>query len=318
MSLFLIATRLVGTINRNRVRALIGVAIGIVLVGAGAFALTEHIGYGTGLYWAITTATTVGYGDVTAKDTAGRIVASAVMLTAIPTVGAVLALGAGAATFSRIRRMLGMDNHLPTKPYTLVFGSHPVTPRVLDELVQSGDPTVLVARDKPPGLDDGIHFLAGDPTDEAIIRRCDLSRANRALIACAHDSDTLVVAVAIHNLAPKLEVFALTQSPTVARALHELGVQETLASDELVGHTVAKSLETPQAGHLLLSMVDSTRYRLRETPVEPDLVSQPLSRARATADRLVLGIARAQRVDLGVGDDPVLQAEDHLVILEPL
>ena len=93
---------------------------------------------------------------------------------------------------------------------------------------------------------------------------------------------------------------------------------ETLAADELVGHTVAKSLETPKAGGLLLSLVDSTRYRLKELQVEPELVSQPLSHARATADRLVLGIAREQRVDLGVGDDPVLSADDHLVIVEPL
>jgi voltage-gated potassium channel len=318
MSLFLIAARVVGTLNRNRIHALLGIALAIILIGAGAFALTQHVSYGLGLYWAITTATTVGYGDVTPHNSAGRIIAAAVMLTTIPTVGAVFALVTGAAALTRIRRMLGMDNHLPRSPYTIVFGSHPVVPRVLDELVKTGDPTVLVAPDKPPGLDEEIHFLAGDPTDEAILRRSDLSRANRALIACVHDSDTLVIAVAIHSLAPDLEVFALTQSPAVARALHELGVSETLASDELVGHTVAKSLETPQAGGLLLSLVDSTRYRLKETPVDAALVSMPLSRVRATGGKLVLDITRDQHVDLGVGDDPVLQAEDHIVVLEAL
>ncbi|HWD65567.1 MAG TPA: ion channel [Solirubrobacteraceae bacterium] len=249
--------------------------MGILLAGAAGFSLTDHVSYGTGLYWALTTATTVGYGNVTPANTASRIVAAVVMLTTIPIVGAVFALGSGAAAVSRIRRMLGMDNHLPRRPYTIVFGTHPVVARVLDELVGTDDQAVLVAPDKPAALDPKVHFLAGDPTDEAIIRRCDLSRANRALIACTADADTLVIAVAIHTLARDLEVFALTHSSSVARALHELGVTRTLSSDELVGHTLAKSLETPQAGDLLLSLVDSTRYCLRQTPVEADLVSQP-------------------------------------------
>jgi hypothetical protein len=53
------------------------------------------------------------------------------------------------------------------------------------------------------------------------------------LIACQDDSGTLIIAVALH--------------------------------------TLAKSLETPQAGDLLLSLVDSTEYRLKQTPVEPGL-----------------------------------------------
>jgi voltage-gated potassium channel len=199
-----------------------------------------------------------------------------------------------------------------------VFGSHPVVSRVLDELVRTGDQAVLIAPQRPSALDQRVHFMTGDPTHESVIRKCDPSRANRALIACTEDSDTLVIAVAIHTMARDLEVFALTHSQSVARALHELGVNQTLSSDELVGHTLAKSLETPQAGGLLLSLVDSTRYQLKQLPVEPELVSQPLSRARATSERLVLGIAREEHVDLGVGDDPTLDAGDHLVVLEPL
>ncbi len=318
MSLFLVASRLVGKLNRYRVHALVGLALIIILIGAGLFSLTQHVSYGTGVYWAITTATTVGYGDVTPHNTVGRIIASGVMLTTIPIVGAVFALLAGASALARIRRMLGMNNRLPTTAYTIVLGTHPVVPRVLDELVRTGAAAVLVAPEKPPGTDERIHFLAGDPTDESIIRRTDLSRAQRALIACTKESDTLVIAVAIHSMQPQLEVFALTQSPAVARALHELGIRHTLAGDELLAHTLAKSLEAPQAGDLLLSLVDSSRYRLSDRAVDPSLVSQPLSRARALAGTLVLGIAREDRVDLGVGDDPLLAADDRLVVLEQL
>jgi len=317
MSLFIVAARVVRRAGRYREAVLIALAAAIVFIGAALFSLSEHISYGTALYWAVTTATTVGYGDVTPHNTAGRVIAAGVMLTTIPIVGAVFALLAGASVLARVRRLFGMDTNLPKQPYILVYGSHPVVPRVLEELARSRDPVVLVAPSKPPGTGDDVRFLAGDPSDEEQVRRSQPGRACRALIACTKDADTLVVAVAIHSLAPKLEVYALTQSPRVAAALHELGATYTLASDELVGHTLAKSLETPQAGDLLLQLVDTSNYRLFESPIDDTLVSQPLSKARAAAGTLVLGISRGARVDLGIGDDPVLAAGDRLIVLEP-
>lgn len=318
MSLFLVAARAVKRFNRYRVGALLALAAAIVFIGAALFAIFEDVSYGTGLYWSITTATTVGYGDVTPHNTAGRIIAIGVMLTTIPIVGAVFALVAGASVMAHMRRLLGMDASLPKQPYILVFGTHPVLPGVLAELGRGEDPIVLVAPEKPAGVGDDVKFLAGDPSSDEMVRRSNPAAACRALIACTEDSDTLVVAVAIHSLAPELEVYALTQSPRVAAALHQLGVTHTLASDELVGHTLAKSLETPQAGSLLLQMVDSSSYRLHEAPVDDALVSQPLSKARMETGRLVLGIVCPDGVKLGIDEDPILAAGDRLIVLEGL
>src|ERR1700683_2140529 len=267
MPLFIITYRWFNKLGRYRVPALIGFATTIILVGAALFSLADSISYGLALYWAVTTATTVGYGDVTPHNTGSRIIASAVMLTTIPTVAAIFALTAGAAVLDRVRRLFGLD--------TSVFGPHDIIPRVLEELARSGDPVVLVAATKPAGLSDDVHFLAGDPTDEALILKCELHRANRVLIACDQEADTLVIAGAIPNIAPQLEVFALTQSQGGARALRELGVPLTLSTTELVGHTIAKSLETPSAGSLLVQLVNNASFRLAEVPVGQALLTQP-------------------------------------------
>lgn len=209
-----------------------------------------------------------------------------------------------------------MQTSLPKGPYILVYGSHPILPRALEELAGGGDPIVLVAPTRPPGVRDDVHLMAGDPASEHMVRQSNPAGASRALIACTSDADTLVVAVAIHGLAPQLEVYALTQSPHVANALHELGVSYTLASEELLGHALAKSLETPQAGDLLLQLVGSSSLRLHESPIDDSLIAQPLSKARAAVGTLVLGISRGTHVDLGVGEDPLLAAGDRLIVLE--
>lgn len=315
MPIFHAVAKLMHRVPHQRIALLIGIAAAIIVVGAALFSVTQHDSYWLSLYWAITTATTVGYGDVTPANTVGRVIASAVMLTTIPIVGAVFGLVAGASAVSHIRRIFGMDTRLPTDPYTVIYGMHPVVGHVLAELCDRDDPVVLVAPERPPQIPDAVVFLAGDMTDDAVISRSRPAQANRALIACVDEADTMVVAVTLHGIAPQLKTYALTSSPRVAKALTELGVNHTLAATELVGHTVAKSLETPEAGDLLLQLVEAGGLRLEELVVDAGMDRKTLSSARSAAGTLVLGIARDGKVDLGVGDDPTLAVGDRLIVL---
>jgi voltage-gated potassium channel len=91
-------------------------------------------------------------------------------------------------------------------------------------------------------------------------------------------------------------IAALTQSPKVAQALRELGVPRTLAGDDLVGHTLAKSLEKPHAAELVLRLVDSDTYRIQEVPVDAATVSRRLSEIRGLPQALVLGLVHGDEV----------------------
>jgi voltage-gated potassium channel len=68
---------------------------GLIVVASGfLMRVLDHREYPNifiGMWWAIQTVTTVGYGDVTPKAVAGRIVAAAVMLEAIALVAIVTA-----------------------------------------------------------------------------------------------------------------------------------------------------------------------------------------------------------------------------------
>jgi hypothetical protein len=75
---------------------LIGLAVADMAVSGIAYATVEHLPVTTGWYWALETATTVGYGDVTPQDATGRLIASLVMLTAIPLLAMAFAKVTGA------------------------------------------------------------------------------------------------------------------------------------------------------------------------------------------------------------------------------
>ena len=53
--------------------------LALLLISAGLLSRFEGIDYLTGLYWAATTATSTGYGDISPKSGAGQIVAVTLM-----------------------------------------------------------------------------------------------------------------------------------------------------------------------------------------------------------------------------------------------
>jgi voltage-gated potassium channel len=68
---------------RRALQAIVGGTITVVISSALLMTLIDHREYktyGRGLWWAIQTVTTVGYGDVTPRFVSGRLVAAAVML----------------------------------------------------------------------------------------------------------------------------------------------------------------------------------------------------------------------------------------------
>lgn len=73
------------------------------VVGGIAFASVENLSIGNGFYWAITTMTTVGYGDIAPTNLAGKVIAVIVMLVGIGFTA--LIIGALAERFTTTSRL---------------------------------------------------------------------------------------------------------------------------------------------------------------------------------------------------------------------
>jgi voltage-gated potassium channel len=297
---------------------LFGLATSVVIVGGILFSATEHVGVDSGLYWAVTTATTVGYGDISPKTGGGRIIATVVMLSTIPLLGAVFAVWSGAAAASHFRRLLHMGREFPTGAFRLVIGMHPVVPAMLEELASTGHDVVLVADVDPGTVRDDVHLVRGDPTLAETLKAAHPERATHALITGPDDGDVLVAVVLLRACAPTLSMTALVHAPSTAAALRDLGVNEAVSADELLSHTLAKVLEAPHAGELLLELLSSEQHCLDEVVLGPDAEGLLLSKVRNDRKDLVLGLVHQGSVTLGLGADPVLAAGDRLLVARGL
>lgn len=308
---------LLGRVTRSQAGRLVLIGVACLLVGAALFSATQHFSYGTALYWAITTATTVGYGDVTPKNAAGRGIAVGVMVTTIPLFASAFAIFAGAVAAAHFRRLMGVADRATTDREVVIFGLHPAVPRIAAELIKAGREVVVVANAERSKLSAKVRLIAGDPTSEEVVRSSQPERAGQLLVTGADDADALVTALLVRQLAPHVPTLALTQSTSVSAALRELNIATPVAAHELLAHTLAKSLEAPHAAQMLLRLVDSEGLQLREVPVEDSAVGRRLSEVRGERSELVLAVVHEDRVLFGVDDDPALSAGDRLLVLKP-
>jgi voltage-gated potassium channel len=309
--------RLLGAGHRRRVAILLSAALGCMLAGAALFSITQRISFGKAVYWAITTATTVGYGDVTPHSGAGEIIAAAVMLTTIPLLASVFALLTGAAAVAGVRRILAMRDHAAEEGHRLILGMDGSVPSIIDELVRVGERVVLVADVEPTAVRPEVHVIKGDPTQPHVIESAHPERARQALITSAADADVLISAVLLRKIAPDLQIVALVSSAPVSEALKALGVWRTISPAEMIAHTLAKSLEAPHAADMLTQLVESEEHSLAERPADASAVGRPLSAIRDERSDLVLGMIHDGMFSLGIGSDPIIAQGDSLLIAEP-
>ena len=92
-------------------------AIAISLVTAGAFlarAVEPEVFTSIGLsfWWAVTTVTTVGYGDVVPRDTAGRLVGAVLMLTGLSLIPVITSVVVSALVNKRVESQRDFDRQL--------------------------------------------------------------------------------------------------------------------------------------------------------------------------------------------------------------
>jgi voltage-gated potassium channel len=72
----------------------------LVVLGALVISIAEGIGFADSLYFAVVTALTIGYGDITPKTTLGRVASLAIGIVGVIFVGLIVAVATRAVRYS--------------------------------------------------------------------------------------------------------------------------------------------------------------------------------------------------------------------------
>ena len=221
-------------LHQEKIFFLFGAFFALIFLGGLGFALYEPDGgdfrvrLGRGLWWAIATITTVGYGDVVPLTLPGRLVGVCLMVSGLLVISLLTATVASIFVQRKIRRERGLEA-ITDHDHIIVLGWNRGGEQVLRNLFFRTDrrtPVVLVNNLPPEDFesllvafhDNILRFVRGDYSREEILGKTNLAQARRVIILADRidenlprdqvDQKTLLAALAVKSLHPKIRITA--------------------------------------------------------------------------------------------------------------
>ncbi|MEM9070598.1 MAG: ion transporter [Myxococcota bacterium] len=296
---------------------------------------------GEGMYWALVTLTTVGYGDVTPATDLGRVVAGALMIGGMFT----LALFAGIVGRSLLNAVLSIRgeqfrmgnyvNHVVVCGYE--EGAELLLRELREELDLDQTRIVLFSRgERPAGVPPEFLWVAGDPTKESELDKVRLTHASSILIIAPRslrpeqaDAATLLTIFTARAYLAKRAKDAKRKRPVhvVAEILDSENIQhaEAAGADEVIesrrlGFSIlAHTLAFPGVGHLTSEVVASGSMNiyvgLIPEGVEAKTFGELADLVRAKSGALAIGLLGKGGEKINPPDDTAVPDGSHVVYL---
>ena len=269
--------------------------IGVVLIGGLSITLIERQSnpdlesVADGVWWALVTLTTVGFGDITPVTALGRVVGGVLMIVGMFT----LALFAGVVGTTLLRslltlredqfRMASYANHIVVCGYDT--SADLLLEAVHAEMGDSGEHPLLVFApgERPQGLQPEFTWISGDASRESELDKVHLSRAravllvgSRALDPQQADARTVLVTFTIrawmkkhpevHARKRPLYVVAEILDPENAAHARAAGADEVIESTRLGYSLMAHAAMVPGSGAIMSSVASAGSHSLYIEP----------------------------------------------------
>ena len=234
----------------------------MITVGAVGFHLIEGWNWIDSVYVATETVTTVGYGDIPPRTTAGKIFATVFMLLGVGTVLYALMVLAQAVLQSEIIEALGLrqkrremeklENHY------IVCGAGRVGRRIIRNLQKQNLPFVIIEREEKKVAEFaeiGANILIADSTLEENLRQAGVKRAHGLATCLADDADNLYVVLTARDLNENLHIVARAVEEQAEPKLIRAGANRVVAPIIIGGQSMARALLKPTIADFMDSIV---------------------------------------------------------------
>jgi voltage-gated potassium channel len=231
--------------------ASLAAVLGVHLYGTvGTYALREEFDRVDtvldAFYFTLVTASTVGYGDITASSQIGRLFSMSVLLTGVASFGVALGTLLGPLIEARLATALGnmTDKQLDLlENHYIVTGYGDLTEPILESL--GGNDAVVVVGDPEDAKrlrDHGHEVVTADPSDEEPLQRLHIERARGLIVATNNDAEDAMVTLTARELNPGLRIVAAATDRENVRKLKRAGADAVLSPAVLGGHLLVESV----------------------------------------------------------------------------
>jgi len=319
--------RLVRTLRKERFFLFAAITFIVIIISSiGAF-IFEH---GTrdasihslwdGIWWAVVTLSTVGYGDKFPVSTAGRLVALMLMISGIGLLSLVTATIASVFVEQKIKEGKGLET-IKEKNHIVVCGWNPHTEDVIVGLSAYGDdksPVIVLVNELPVEEIDtlklkytrhDLRFIRGNHAYEDTLVRANVKRAKFVVLMSdtsgTHtkeraDERTILSALTIKSLAPKVKIVAELLDSENKPYLKRARVDEIIIMEEFVGSLLASAVTHPGLSTVFSNIMSlDDRNKMRRTAIPAQFIGKNFGELaryfRETRKAILIGLLKEKK-----------------------
>ncbi len=207
----------------------------------------EYANFFDGLYWVVSTVTTVGYGDIVLESTLGKMFSVFVQLSGIPLVFGLLFTAVIIPWFEK-----NMRSGLPTKAsrslkeHIIICGYNKLVETLMEELNEDDIPYVLIEEDEElikRLLKRDIHTIFGIPYEEETLKNANIGTAS-FVIANRSDEMNANIVLTARKLSD-LNIIAIVEDSSNKKYLKYAGATSVVSPKELYGRYIGRKAADP-------------------------------------------------------------------------
>jgi len=258
----------------------------------------------TSFYWAITTLSTVGYGDILPGTTDARLVAMSAMFIQIFLLGYLISVITAVVTTEQQKRALGLLG-TDLKDHVVVLGYSPVGRAAVRELLAQEQTVAVVcevaeevANVKALAKDTSLYVTYGAPAERDILARVNVPEAHSVIVCTADDATNMIASLNVRAIAPHVRVVVSMSRPELRDTLRAAGVTFVTSPADMGGRLCASAAFEPDVADALDDLTqgdiraDVQEYRVTEsTPISRQTFAEAERMVRESSGCLLIGYA---------------------------
>jgi voltage-gated potassium channel len=302
----------------------------VVIIGTIGYIAIQKWNLLDSLYMTIITIGTVGFHEVRELNYSGRIF----------TIGLIIfGIGIGSYALANLSAFI-IEGHIQNifrgrkmekqiskiADHIIVCGYGNTGVETVDELVKSKKPFVVIENDdhKVEELKrDGFLVLHGDATDDEVLERAGVNRADGLIASLSNDADNVYVVLTAKGMNPKLRIVARAIDQLSCKKLIRAGADKVVSPYSIAGRRMARLLLNPGIVDFLEVMIQSEELELKieevklhkNSRLENKLLKESNIKAE-TDGASVIGInKKGKKIIVNPPGNTVLEDEDILFIL---
>ena len=293
----------------------------ILLIFSYLFSYYEKISFFKAFYWAVTTATTVGYGDVTPANNIGRVIAMGLMIVGIGILGLFLATISSIMFDFKLGRIFGtMESHFFNDHIVILGYSNLIKSSLKDILEEKENITLVADIDKAPEDSANLVFIKGRVTDERVISKANIDRAKLCIISDEDDSNSLIAGVNVRMNYKNTYIIALIFKKEIEKALKEIGINEVFSSGSFSSKVLVKSVKFKGASKFFNQLLDES---FKEGLIEKDTPKNMEGKEfydvvkyfKEKTDELAVGVKREDNMLINPDKSFVIKQGDKIMLI---